>query len=489
MMTLSSSHAHYVAPQRVSASGRGARQPLVMALHGYGRMGANRFRHSGGPRAAGGRSSASRRSSFDDWSEWFEANPQLRNDTKNVAAFIKKAAQELFGPDMRPPRRAQWEPQGWEPQGPTGWKSPDERISRVPLPVDTFETDEAYTIVADTPGVKRKNLKVQAKLDKRQVVVKGERSPPEEARWRPKQQIGSNRLTERNYGTFEGVLQMPEDADLSAVQSRLSEGVLTISVGKIQKAEELDEVVDVTIDGWTDGAEWSGASSTVEPAAAEFQTGADWVDAASKGGPEAASQAAESQTSAEWVDAASKNGPEAASQAEMFRTSSDQASAASTGGPEATQKVLESQASTGLNQVNTAPKSGPQAASQAVGSQTSSSDRAAATSSSDAPKAASQAAQSQTSADWVEAASKDGPEAATQAAEEAAMVVTAEWEDDEDEAQGVPKPASQATDSKDDAPQPTPQVAESKAISPTKPTGGSLQPPRAGDGGDSDSEW
>lgn len=90
MMTLSSSHAHYVAPQRVSASGRGARQPLVMALHGYGRMGANRFRHSGGPRAAGGRSSASRRSSFDDWSEWFEANPQLRNDTKNVAAFIKK---------------------------------------------------------------------------------------------------------------------------------------------------------------------------------------------------------------------------------------------------------------------------------------------------------------------------------------------------------------------------------------------------------------
>jgi len=390
---------------------------------------------------------------------------------------------------MRPPRRAQWEPQGWEPQGPTGWKSPDERISRVPLPVDTFETDEAYTIVADTPGVKRKNLKVQAKLDKRQVVVKGERSPPEEARWRPKQQIGSNRLTERNYGTFEGVLQMPEDADLSAVQSRLSEGVLTISVGKIQKAEELDEVVDVTIDGWTDGAEWSGASSTVEPAAAEFQTGADWVDAASKGGPEAASQAAESQTSAEWVDAASKNGPEAASQAEMFRTSSDQASAASTGGPEATQKVLESQASTGLNQVNTAPKSGPQAASQAVGSQTSSSDRAAATSSSDAPKAASQAAQSQTSADWVEAASKDGPEAATQAAEEAAMVVTAEWEDDEDEAQGVPKPASQATDSKDDAPQPTPQVAESKAISPTKPTGGSLQPPRAGDGGDSDSEW
>lgn len=36
---------------------------------------------------------------------------------------------------------------------------------------------------------------------------------------------------------------MPEDADLSAVQSRLSEGVLTISVGKIQKAEELDEVI------------------------------------------------------------------------------------------------------------------------------------------------------------------------------------------------------------------------------------------------------
>mgnify|MGYP003573773684 FL=1 len=93
---------------------------------------------------------------------------------------------------------------------------------------DLTESPSAYTLHADLPGVTDENLDVTVHEGVLTVSGKREEETSEE---------GTNFLVrERRYGEFSRRLALPKDASTEAVQAKLANGVLLIS---IPKKEEL----------------------------------------------------------------------------------------------------------------------------------------------------------------------------------------------------------------------------------------------------------
>ena len=127
--------------------------------------------------------------------------------------------------------------------------------------VDLRESAHAYQCIADMPGISKQHIKVllaapaftaicwlgwhklrhtmmtlrqptlalvQVEVDKEQnLCIKGERLTPADSKeWKYNQQ-------ERETGTLQRKFELPEDADTSNVSAKLVEGVLTITVNKL----------------------------------------------------------------------------------------------------------------------------------------------------------------------------------------------------------------------------------------------------------------
>jgi HSP20 family protein len=89
-------------------------------------------------------------------------------------------------------------------------------------PADVEETDHAYTIEIELPGVKREDLDIE--VSGRRVSVHGER--------KEKQRAGILRRRERTVGRFVYEVTLPGDIDDSAVEANLDEGVLSLVLPK-----------------------------------------------------------------------------------------------------------------------------------------------------------------------------------------------------------------------------------------------------------------
>ncbi len=73
---------------------------------------------------------------------------------------------------------------------------------------------------------------IQVQVDKdRKLIVSGERKQEEmDVNWRQQKQ-------ERRFGAFQRKFQLPEDADVSKIQGKAENGVLTITISKIPKED------------------------------------------------------------------------------------------------------------------------------------------------------------------------------------------------------------------------------------------------------------
>jgi len=73
---------------------------------------------------------------------------------------------------------------------------------------------------------------IQVQVDKdRKLIVSGERKQEEmDVNWRQQKQ-------ERRFGAFQRNFQLPEDADVSKIQGKAENGVLTITISKIPKED------------------------------------------------------------------------------------------------------------------------------------------------------------------------------------------------------------------------------------------------------------
>ena len=90
--------------------------------------------------------------------------------------------------------------------------------------LDIQETDKEYRISLEVPGVEEKDIQIT--LDDDVLYISGEKRQETEAN-----EGGFHRI-ERVYGSFQRVLNLPEDADPDAIKASFRNGVLTITVGR-----------------------------------------------------------------------------------------------------------------------------------------------------------------------------------------------------------------------------------------------------------------
>jgi|WetSurMetagenome_2_1015567.scaffolds.fasta_scaffold44379_2 HSP20 family protein len=95
--------------------------------------------------------------------------------------------------------------------------------------VDILEQDGGYELVADLPGLKKEDIKIE--IENNMLTLKGEKKLEEEKKDK------SYRLSERYYGEFVRTFALPENVDRDGIVAEFKDGVLTLEIPKTEKAK------------------------------------------------------------------------------------------------------------------------------------------------------------------------------------------------------------------------------------------------------------
>jgi len=116
--------------------------------------------------------------------------------------------------------------------GPQSWMQPLARagLSLIARPsglkMDVSETEHAYQIHADVPGIRKDEIHVHIDEASRIMTIEAER------RQEKQEHTGTTHLTERSYGKVQRSLTLPDNADVDAVKAAYADGVLSLTVPK-----------------------------------------------------------------------------------------------------------------------------------------------------------------------------------------------------------------------------------------------------------------
>ena len=94
---------------------------------------------------------------------------------------------------------------------------------------DITETDSAYLVKAEIPGVAKEDVKVT--LQDGVLTIAGERHKEKEEKNKKFHRI------ERSYGSFMRSFRIPDDVDESAVKAEFKDGILNVTLTKSEKAK------------------------------------------------------------------------------------------------------------------------------------------------------------------------------------------------------------------------------------------------------------
>jgi HSP20 family protein len=95
----------------------------------------------------------------------------------------------------------------------------------VPL-ADLSETDEAYVVQAELPGIRKDQIDIQ--MHDKELAISGEIKESEQ---------GRKRRSSRRTGRFEYRAFLPGDVNPDGVKAELSDGILTVTVPKSEAAK------------------------------------------------------------------------------------------------------------------------------------------------------------------------------------------------------------------------------------------------------------
>jgi len=99
--------------------------------------------------------------------------------------------------------------------------------------LDLFESDDAYFIKIDMPGIEQKNIDIDILNDV--LTIKGQRKLVEDEEGR---KTGRKyQREERIFGSFHRTVPLPLPVDASRVDAKLSEGVLYLSLPKREETK------------------------------------------------------------------------------------------------------------------------------------------------------------------------------------------------------------------------------------------------------------
>ena len=90
--------------------------------------------------------------------------------------------------------------------------------------LDIDETEEAWVVTAELPGIDPKAVEVT--LDGREMTIRGEKVAE-----KTDEPVG-RQYSERRYGALERRFTLPEDVDAEAVKAASRDGILTVTIGK-----------------------------------------------------------------------------------------------------------------------------------------------------------------------------------------------------------------------------------------------------------------
>lgn len=95
--------------------------------------------------------------------------------------------------------------------------------------VDISETDSAYLIKGEIPGVKKEDVKVT--IQDGMLTIQGERRQEKEEKSKKFHRI------ECSYGSFARSFRVPSDADENSVKAEFKDGMLNVTLAKSEKAK------------------------------------------------------------------------------------------------------------------------------------------------------------------------------------------------------------------------------------------------------------
>jgi HSP20 family protein len=94
--------------------------------------------------------------------------------------------------------------------------------------IEISETDKAIEVSAEMPGLERKDVEIS--IDDDALTIRGEKKIEEN-------KDKNVQHSERSYGVFLRMLQLPPGIDPSSVQATMSNGVLKITIPRPAKSE------------------------------------------------------------------------------------------------------------------------------------------------------------------------------------------------------------------------------------------------------------
>jgi HSP20 family protein len=103
--------------------------------------------------------------------------------------------------------------------------------------VDVAETDKAYEVTAELPGMDEKNIEV--KFGDGVLTIKGEKKDEKEEKKK------DYYLSERSYGSFQHSFQVPDGVDTDKIEATFKKGILTVALPKSADAQEAAKKIDV----------------------------------------------------------------------------------------------------------------------------------------------------------------------------------------------------------------------------------------------------
>ena len=104
-------------------------------------------------------------------------------------------------------------------------------------PIDVKETDKAFTVTAELPGMDEKDVEVLLSADT--LILRGEKRQEKEEKSENVYRM------ERSYGSFHREIPLPEGVDADKIDASCSKGVLTVNLPKTAKAGQKSKKVPI----------------------------------------------------------------------------------------------------------------------------------------------------------------------------------------------------------------------------------------------------
>ena len=103
--------------------------------------------------------------------------------------------------------------------------------------MDIAETEKAYEITAELPGMSESDVEVVASNGG--LTIKGEKREEKEEKKK------DYYLSERRYGSFERRMQIPEGVDADKIEASFKNGVLTVTLPKTAQTQNPEKRISV----------------------------------------------------------------------------------------------------------------------------------------------------------------------------------------------------------------------------------------------------